>query len=272
MQIQQALSPNYSSGRRGRKIIAIVNHITAGRMPGTLSWLRNPAAQASAHYLVTKTGAVYQLVRDEDTAWHAGFVNKPAWPLYDGTNPNRYTIGIEHEALGGESLTEAQYQATLELHRMLSKRLAIPIDSDHIIGHNRIDAVNRPNDPGKGFPWDRLFKELKEHQLVTVPIYVQGKPIQGFIMDDTSYAPVRDLAVALGRTVEWDTALRAAIIPPVLVKIPTAPANGVNIATGKVVFPGRLVNDRTYAPVRMLAESLGRNVRWDGVNRVVVIE
>ena len=154
-------SPNFTKGRRGRKAIAIVNHITAGKYPGCLSWMCNQKAQASAHYLITKLGDIYQLVKDEDSSWHAGAVSKPNWRLYDGSNPNRYTIGIEHEALPGERLTEMQYQATLWLHKQLIARHGIPIDEDHIIGHYRIDSVNRPNCPGPGFPWQRLFNDLK---------------------------------------------------------------------------------------------------------------
>lgn len=154
-------SPNFTKGRRGRKAIAIVNHITAGKYPGCLSWMCNQKAQASAHYLVTKLGDIYQLVKDEDSSWHAGAVSKPNWRLYDGSNPNYYTIGIEHEALSGERLTELQYQATLWLHKQLIARHGIPIDEDHIIGHYRIDSVNRPNCPGPGFPWQRLFNDLK---------------------------------------------------------------------------------------------------------------
>ena len=166
MEIEWASSPNYSRGRNGRKIIAIVNHITAGTFPGCLSWMRNPQAKASAHYLVTRQGKVYQMVRDEDTSWHAGAVNKPNWKLYDGTNPNRYTIGIEHECLSGGLLTDAQYKATVELHKMLIAKYNIPIDKDHIIGHYRIDSVNRPNCPGPSFPWDRLFSDLKGGEVV----------------------------------------------------------------------------------------------------------
>lgn len=166
MEIEWAPSPNYGKGRNGKKIIAIVNHITAGTFPGCLSWLRNPQAKASAHYLVTRQGKIYQMVRDEDTSWHAGAVNKPSWKLYDGTNPNRYTIGIEHECLSGGLLTEAQYKATVELHKMLIAKYNIPIDKDHIIGHYQIDSVNRPNCPGPSFPWDRLFSDLKGGEAV----------------------------------------------------------------------------------------------------------
>lgn len=164
-EIQWQQSPNYRSGRNGKQVIAIVNHITAGSMPGTLSWLCNSKAQASSHYLVTKAGEIFQLVKDADTAWHAGIVNKPNWNLYDGTNPNYYTIGIEHENLEGEPLTEEQYQATLFLHRDLINKFGLIIDEDHILGHCKIDSVNRPNDPGDNFPWERLFADLREGEV-----------------------------------------------------------------------------------------------------------
>lgn len=158
-------TPNYTAGRSGKKIIAIVDHITAGQFPGCMNWLQNPEAKASAHYLVTRAGEIYQLVAEENTAWHAGAVSKPSWNLYDKTNPNRYTIGIEHEgydSCGGDgTLTEAQYQATLWLHRQLISKWGISVDTDHIIGHYRIDSVNRPNCPGPNFPWTRLFEDLK---------------------------------------------------------------------------------------------------------------
>lgn len=152
-------SPNFSS-REGRKIIAIVDHVTAGAFPGCLSWLQNPVSQASAHYIVTKTGRIIQLVKEGDKAWANGIVNKPNWSLYDGTNPNFYTLSIEHEGQSGGELTELQYQATLFLHKELTLKYSIPIDTDHIIGHYRIDSVNKANCPGSGFPWAWLFKDL----------------------------------------------------------------------------------------------------------------
>ena len=190
MEIEWAPSPNYGKGRNGKKIIAIVNHITAGTFPGCLSWMRNPQAKASAHYLVTRQGKIYQMVRDEDTSWHAGMVNKPNWSLYDGSNPNRYTIGIEHEALPGERLTEMQYQATLWLHKQLIAKHGIPIDEDHIIGHYRVDSVNRPNCPGPGFPWQRLFSDLKEGEEVVYKTFEDvpdwGKPLVKKLIDRKS--------------------------------------------------------------------------------------
>lgn len=215
MQMIKKLSPNYTAGRKGRKPIAIVNHITAGLMPGCLSWMCNPASKSSAHYLVTRKGEVYQLVENANTAYHAGIVNKPSWTLYDNTNPNAYTIGIEHEGQPNEPLTEAQYQATLALHRMLIQKHGIPVDRDHIIGHYRIDSVNRPNCPGPKFPWDRLFTDLKgeDDVLSEAKIKVNGQLLTGYILkDNKSYAPVRALAEALGAKVEWDEKTKTVII------------------------------------------------------------
>ena len=274
MQIHWAPSPNYSSGRRGRKIIAIVNHITAGLMPGTLSWLRNPVAKASAHYVVTKTGVVYQLVKDEDTAWHAGIINKPGWTLYDGSNPNYYSLGIEHEALAGESLTEPQYQATLELHRMLVEKHKIPVDRNHIIGHYYLDSVNRQNDPGPGFPWNRLLNDLARPNTgdssPKIVIEAGNNIINGFLHEDRAYGPVREIATALGWQVEWLNEARIAVL------LPPADEGQNKFNTARVVIASHsiavtILGDMAFAPVRQLAAAMGYKVDWDGENKTVKI-
>ena len=193
MNIEWVGSPNYWTGRNGRKIIAIVDHIAAGYMPGCLDWLKNPQSKSSAQYLVTRAGKVCQLVREADTAWHAGVANKPNWPLYDGTNPNRYTLGIEHEGFPADGLTEAQYQATLQLHKELIAKYSIPIDTDHIIGHYRIDSVDRANCPGPKFPWSRLFTDLKGITNINTPWQwavekgiVSGNPQAGATLGDVA--------------------------------------------------------------------------------------
>ena len=46
---------------------------------------------------------------------------------------------------------------------------------------------------------------------------------------------------------------------------------GVKIIVGKRVMAGVIINDSTYAPVRALAEALGRKVEWDAKTRTVTI-
>lgn len=89
-EINSSNSPNYTAGRGGNKISAITIHWWGDpaqnpSAEGVVNWLCNPAAQVSAHLVVTGTGRrVWQLVNDQDTAWHAG-----NW------TGNQTTIGIE---------------------------------------------------------------------------------------------------------------------------------------------------------------------------------
>jgi N-acetyl-anhydromuramyl-L-alanine amidase AmpD len=165
-------SPNYgyptgTHGRGGHKVLAIVDHIMAGTLAGTDSHFKNPKSEVSAHFGVGKNGEIHQYVSIDDAAHHAGNIRKPSWPLLipdnstDGfLNPNLYTIGIEHEGQSGDEFTEAQYQATLALHRWLISEFGITPGPDTIIGHCRIDSVVKVNCPGKGFPWARLLNDL----------------------------------------------------------------------------------------------------------------
>lgn len=269
MDIKFVKSPNYTEGRNGRKIIAIVNHITAGAAAGAISWLSNPAAKASAHFVVTKTGLIYQLVKEEDTAFGAGIVNKPDWPLYDGTNPNHYTLNIEHEALAGEALTDIQYQATLWLHKYLMVKWSIPIDSDHIIGHYRLDSVNRKNDPGPKFPWNKLMSDLKFVNQ-TINIKIGEQKLDGIMIENKAFVPVREFSEALGMSVIWDENSRSIFIHKSKNVILESP-DEINIFICPIPIKGILLQERTYVPVREMAESLGKRVIWDNDAKSVLI-
>lgn len=156
-------SPNFNAGRSGNKVIAITDHIMDGTLAGTDSWFQNPSSQVSAHFGIGKDGSIHQYVDINNKAWANGAVNKPNWPLLiSGVNPNLYTVSIEHEGYTGDTLTEAQYQSSLALHKWLCAEFNIALGPDTIIGHNRIDSVNRANCPGPGFPWARLFNDLGE--------------------------------------------------------------------------------------------------------------
>ncbi|TGE31341.1 N-acetylmuramoyl-L-alanine amidase [Desulfosporosinus sp. Sb-LF] len=154
-------SPNFSSPK-GYKILAIVDHIMSGTLAGTDSWFANPASKVSSHFGVGKNGEIHQYVNLENPAWANGGVNNPSWTLLiPGVNPNYYTASIEHEGNSWDVMPEAQYQATLALHRWLIETLSIPVTRDNIIGHYRIDSINKANCPGTGFPWERLFDDLQ---------------------------------------------------------------------------------------------------------------
>ncbi len=102
--------------------------------------------QVSSHFLIQRTGQMWQFVSCDDRAWHAG----PSH--YRGrSNCNDDSIGIELEGLEGDRFEPAQYQSLTNLCHALAARYPIA----HIAGHEHI-APGRKKDPGPGFDWSRL--------------------------------------------------------------------------------------------------------------------
>jgi N-acetyl-anhydromuramyl-L-alanine amidase AmpD len=160
-------SPNFWQGRNGHTPIAIVDHIIVGSLEGADSEFSNSANQVSAHYGVAKDGRIWQWVSTENAAWSNGYITKPdtsiGWlnqAAKDNVDPNYYTLSIEHEGKSGDAMPEAQYQATLWLHKLLIGMYKIIVDRQHIIGHYQLDSVTRLHCPGNGFPWGRLMQDL----------------------------------------------------------------------------------------------------------------
>lgn len=154
-----ASGENYTSGRGGNGIDTIVIHTVQGSYNGCISWFANPAAQASAHFVVRSSdGAVTQMVSEGDTAWHAG-----NWDV------NQRSIGIEHEGWvddPGTWYTESMYAGSAALVRYLADKYGVPIDRDHIFGHNEVPDPNNAGqfggaghhtDPGGGWDWDHFM-------------------------------------------------------------------------------------------------------------------
>jgi N-acetyl-anhydromuramyl-L-alanine amidase AmpD len=91
-------SPNFA--KRNDEVRCIVLHHTGSTgFSGTVSWLCDKAASASAHYVVDFDGTINQLVKLEDTSWNVG---KSEWTI-DGkkiVGLNNCSIGIEIMNIG----------------------------------------------------------------------------------------------------------------------------------------------------------------------------
>ena len=109
---------------------------------------RNKGGRVSSHYLVGKDGHLYQLVADQDRAWHAG---AGRWGAI--TDVNSASIGIEIDNNGHSPYPQAQIDSLIVLLRDLTQRLRIP--PSQIIGHSDL-APTRKVDPGPLFPWKQL--------------------------------------------------------------------------------------------------------------------
>ncbi|MCX4744105.1 N-acetylmuramoyl-L-alanine amidase [Kitasatospora sp. NBC_01287] len=155
---------NYSKADRpqdGEQIRYVVIHDTEGDYQSAVSAFQDPADQASAHYLVRAgDGHVTQLVPTRDIAWHAA--NKTI---------NMHSIGIEHEGFALPKTkptwySEQLYQSSAELVRYLAARFGIPLDREHVFGHDEVPGPTQQAisgmhwDPGTFWDWAHYLELL----------------------------------------------------------------------------------------------------------------
>ncbi|MBR3554345.1 MAG: hypothetical protein IKN89_00405 [Oscillospiraceae bacterium] len=93
--------------------------------------------------------------------------------------------------------------------------------------------------------------------------------------DNRTMVPLRAVGDALGLTVSWDAAAREAVFTDGRKTI-RFPIDSTTALTGEgeeipMDTAAVIVGDRTYAPVRYLAEFFGYTVGWDADTRTVVI-
>ena len=141
-------------------ITRLVIHVAEGSWASTYAWFRNPRAEASAHYVVSATGRVAQMVPDRDIAWHAG-----NWAY------NESSIGIEHAGFTNVTrFPDAQYRGSARLAAWLADTYLITPDRTHVIGHSQVPdpnhrgewgGVDHHTDPGRTWDWPRYMAYLR---------------------------------------------------------------------------------------------------------------
>jgi N-acetylmuramoyl-L-alanine amidase len=162
---------NYDIADRPRspKITTIVLHDTESSYTSTINEFANSTSYVTAHYVVRSAdGHVTQMVPDQDVAWHAG-----NWYV------NMHSIGIEQEgyAISGATwFTESLYHSTASLVSYLAAKYDIPLDRQHIIGHDNVPGITAAYipgmhwDPGPFWDWNHFMS------LVHAPIHATGLP------------------------------------------------------------------------------------------------
>jgi N-acetylmuramoyl-L-alanine amidase len=156
VRLRDAPSPNHDARPEGAPIDVLVLHYTG--MPdeaAALARLTDPAAEVSAHYLVSEDGAVTRLVAEARRAWHAGVSQ---WRGHSGLNGR--SIGIEvvnpgHD-WGYRDFPALQLGALSALCRDILARHPIP--ARNVVAHSDI-APDRKQDPGELFDWKGLARD-----------------------------------------------------------------------------------------------------------------
>jgi N-acetyl-anhydromuramyl-L-alanine amidase AmpD len=160
-------SPNFNS-RPGVRPKMIIIHTCEGGYSGCWGWLTRPAAKVSAHYVVSTTGEISQLVREGDRAWHVSAsynccLNGQTECPRNGTSINDFSIGIEHAGFASQSsFPQAQLDASARLVCNIAKDLGIPRDANHIVGHGQLQPGNRV-DPGRNWPWASYLARINSN-------------------------------------------------------------------------------------------------------------
>ena len=151
---------NYDPANRPKDMAIkyIFIHDTEGSYDSAISHFQDPTAYDSAQYVVRSSdGAVTQMVRNQDVSWGV-------YDWYD----NMHGINIENEgfaAQGATWYTPAMYQTDATLVRWLAAKYNIPLDRQHILGHDNIPVLESANfvnqhwDPGPFWNWN-YFMDL----------------------------------------------------------------------------------------------------------------
>jgi len=155
MKIKYLKSPNYVYCNQRRNVQSVVIHYTGMRsLQSAVERLISKKYEVSSHYLISRTGKIIQLVKDNNIAWHAGVSN---W--FNFKNLNKYSIGIELEnkghQYGYQNFSSKQIGQLIKILKVLKKKYKIK--NVNITGHSDI-APNRKTDPGEKFPWKKLYK------------------------------------------------------------------------------------------------------------------
>ncbi|MGI9376837.1 N-acetylmuramoyl-L-alanine amidase [Altererythrobacter sp. FM1] len=148
---RERLSPNCNE--RKLPISMVVLHYTEmENAEVALDRLCDPAAEVSAHYLISEAGEVIRLVPEEQRAWHAG---QSYWRGHRDVNSASIGIELDHpgHALGYRPFSDVQIDALVPLLARIVKHYDIP--RANVVAHSDV-APARKVDPGELFPWDRL--------------------------------------------------------------------------------------------------------------------
>ncbi|MGW5129152.1 N-acetylmuramoyl-L-alanine amidase [Streptomyces sp. NPDC004069] len=177
---------NHDLGDRpkAQSIRYIVIHDTEGGWDGVLNLIKDPTYVSWNYTLRSTDGHIAQHVKAKDVAWHAG-----NWDI------NARSIGLEHEGFlvsPDAWYTEAMYRSSARLVKYLAKEYRIPLDRQHILGHDTVPGTTTSGipgmhtDPGPYWDWRHYFQLLghpitpnagKNGGLVTIrPDYATNRP------------------------------------------------------------------------------------------------
>ncbi|PHQ51861.1 N-acetylmuramoyl-L-alanine amidase [Streptomyces cinnamoneus] len=162
-----------------QKVDFIVIHDTEGTWETTIKLIKDPAYVSWNYTIRSGDGHVAQHVQAKDVAWHAG-----NWYV------NSKSVGIEHEGFLAQPdawYTEEMYRTSARLVRYLAQKLDVPLDRQHILGHDNVPGTTPATikgmhtDPGPYWDWAHYF------ELLGRPFRGVGSPFSGMVTISPDY-------------------------------------------------------------------------------------
>ncbi|MEM8663724.1 MAG: N-acetylmuramoyl-L-alanine amidase [Pseudomonadota bacterium] len=180
-------SPNFD-GRTAPPDIIVLHYTDMKSAASAVRWLTTAQSKVSAHYLIGADGDLFQMVAEEDRAWHAGL------SFWDGSEDvNARSIGIELDCPGhrpdAPTFPAVQIDALLDLLATLRARWPVP--RRNVVGHSDV-APSRKIDPGERFPWAKLVAE--GHALEAIPVEPTHETELTKTLAACGYGPAKDVA------------------------------------------------------------------------------
>ncbi|WP_443047982.1 N-acetylmuramoyl-L-alanine amidase [Streptomyces sp. H39-S7] len=168
-----------------QKIDTIVIHDTEGSWDTALKLVQDPTYLAWHYTVRSADGHIAQHLNTKDVGWHAG-----NWYI------NAKSIGIEHEGFltePGTWYTESMYRTSARLVAHLAKKYGIPLNRQHILGHDNVPGPTGAyiggmhTDPGPYWDWAHYF------QLMGAPLHATAGPAGGLVTIRPDYDRNRPL-------------------------------------------------------------------------------
>ncbi|MEV6006870.1 peptidoglycan recognition family protein [Streptomyces sp. NPDC051976] len=161
------------------KIDTIVIHDTEGYWDTAMQLVQDPTYLAWHYTVRSSDGHIAQHLNTKDVGWHAG-----NWYT------NAKSIGIEHEGFltdPGTWYTESMYRTSARLVKYLAAKYRIPLDRQHILGHDNVQGptasyiAGMHTDPGPYWDWGHYMA------LVGAPVHATAGPWGGAVTIDPDY-------------------------------------------------------------------------------------
>jgi N-acetyl-anhydromuramyl-L-alanine amidase AmpD len=138
----------------------VIIHTVQGSWSSAINWFNDSRAGVSAHYTVrSNDGHIGQSLEEKDIGYHAG-----NW------THNQTSVGIEHEGFISDPswYTAAMYRSSARLTAYLCRKYRIPVDRNHIFGHNEVPGCSGSGggagchvDPGRHWDWARYMRLVR---------------------------------------------------------------------------------------------------------------